>query len=142
MNPRNNIEQSGLTLPAPAEEHAVLPPASEVNLANPEQQKQALAPSMAVPAAAAAVPAVPVTPLTVAGATLAPSAPPSGSTTLVTTPPVADDTDLIEKEWVLKAKQIVNQTREDPYTQTKEMSRFKADYLKKRYNKEIKKNDE
>jgi hypothetical protein len=58
--------------------------------------------------------------------------------TNVTNPTVADDNDLIEKEWVEKAKQIVATTKDDPYIQNKEMSRFKADYLKKRYNKDIK----
>ncbi len=51
-------------------------------------------------------------------------------------PLVADDVDLIEKEWVEKAKQIVNQTKDDPHTQNKELNSFKADYIKKRYNKE------
>src|SRR5688572_5767855 len=51
-------------------------------------------------------------------------------------PAVADDHDLIEKEWVVKAKQIVASTREDPHAQSRELSRFKADYLKKRYNKD------
>ncbi len=53
-------------------------------------------------------------------------------------PAVADDNDLIEEEWVTKAKQIVAATREDPYTQTRELNKFKADYLKKRYNKDLK----
>lgn len=57
---------------------------------------------------------------------------------LAQTPPAADDADLIEKEWVQKAKQIVAATNQDPYAQNKEFSRFKADYLKKRYNKIIK----
>lgn len=56
----------------------------------------------------------------------------------LSTPPVADDLDLIEKEWVEKAKDIVHKTRSDPHTQNKEMNRFKADYMKKRYNKDIK----
>lgn len=51
---------------------------------------------------------------------------------------VADDTDLIEKEWVAKAKNIVMQTKNDPHQQTQKLSVVKADYLKKRYNKEIK----
>lgn len=54
------------------------------------------------------------------------------------TPAVADDIDLIEKEWVDKAKAIVNSTRNDPHSQNDEMNRFKADYMKKRYNKDIK----
>ena len=57
-------------------------------------------------------------------------------------PLIADDTDLIEKEWVDKAKQIVAQTSHDPYLQNKEINKVKADYLKKRYNKDVKLIDE
>ena len=53
-------------------------------------------------------------------------------------PAIADDNDLIEKEWVSKAKKIIEATREDPYAQSKEITEFKADYMKKRYNKNIK----
>ncbi len=53
------------------------------------------------------------------------------------TPPLADDADLIEKAWVEKAKALVEQTSHDPYAQNRELQKFKADYLKKRYNKEI-----
>lgn len=56
-------------------------------------------------------------------------------------PSIADDSDLIEKEWVIKAKQIVAATKSDPYRQNIEMSKMKADYLKKRYNKDIKVED-
>lgn len=55
-----------------------------------------------------------------------------------TNPQVASDDDVIEKEWVDKAKQIVSQTKDDPYIQEKEVSRLQADYLKKRYGKELK----
>lgn len=51
---------------------------------------------------------------------------------------VQDDGDLIEKEWVLKAKQIVDANREDPYKQSEELTVFRADYMQKRYNKSIK----
>jgi hypothetical protein len=53
-------------------------------------------------------------------------------------PAMADDTDLIEKEWVIKAKQIVEHTKTDPYEQSKQLNKIKAEYIKKRYNKEIK----
>lgn len=53
-------------------------------------------------------------------------------------PQIADDADLIEKEWVQKAKEIVARTRHDPYEQNKEVTRMKADYMKKRYNKDVK----
>jgi hypothetical protein len=49
-----------------------------------------------------------------------------------------NDSDLIEKAWVNKAKQIVEQTRDDPYKQSEELTIFKADYMKKQYDKSIK----
>lgn len=58
--------------------------------------------------------------------------------TLPVVPATADDGDLIEKEWVDKAKKIVESFREDPYRQSKELTLFKADYMQKRYNKTIK----
>lgn len=60
------------------------------------------------------------------------------STTNVVVPDVADDQDLIEKEWVSKAKQIVEKTRNDPYQQSQELTVFKSEYMQKRYNKSIK----
>ena len=56
---------------------------------------------------------------------------------LVPIPAEAADIDLIEKEWVLKAKQIVEKTSEDPFTQQEELSKMKAEYLKKRYKRNI-----
>ncbi len=53
-------------------------------------------------------------------------------------PVIADDVDVIEKEWVDKAKKIVSATKEDPYTQEREVSKLQADYLSKRYNKNLK----
>jgi len=49
----------------------------------------------------------------------------------------ADDADVIEKEWVTKAKLIVDSTRNNPNQQSSELSKFKAEYLKKRFNKEV-----
>lgn len=65
-----------------------------------------------------------------------------GATTSVPVPVLAtiDDGDLIEKEWVHKAKQIVERNRDDPYKQSEELTVFKADYIKKRYNKTVKLN--
>jgi|SRR3989344_4804409 len=61
-----------------------------------------------------------------------PSAPVSAS------PTMADDEDLIEKEWVDKAKQIVERNKNDPHAQNKEIGLYKAEYMKKRFNKDIK----
>lgn len=58
--------------------------------------------------------------------------------TIVANPALADDTDVIEKEWVEKAKTIVAKTKTDPHQQSLELTNFKHDYMKKRYGKEIK----
>lgn len=53
--------------------------------------------------------------------------------------PVDDDVaDDLDKEWINKAKLIVEQTKADPYIQSREMGKVKADYLRIRYNKHIK----
>jgi hypothetical protein len=53
-------------------------------------------------------------------------------------PAVARDGRRIEKEWVVKIKQIINATKNDPYMQSQGIKMSKADYIKKRYNKDIK----
>jgi hypothetical protein len=52
-------------------------------------------------------------------------------------PIIAKDDDLIEKEWVNKAKRIVNDTRDDPHKRDEEVNKLQVDYLKKRYGKEL-----
>jgi len=51
------------------------------------------------------------------------------------------DKDLIEKEWVNKAKAIVERTRDDPYKQSEDLTNLKADYMKREFNKTIKLNN-
>ncbi len=53
-------------------------------------------------------------------------------------PMAAEDRDEIEMQWVTKAKKIVEQTKSDPHLQERAVSRLQADYLKKRFNKDIK----
>ncbi len=75
--------------------------------------------------------------------------PPLGapSNVVLTTPTVTDsglsaaDTDLIEKEWIVKAKDIVAKTQDDPYHQKSEISKVKAEYIQKRFNKTLKTDD-
>lgn len=50
----------------------------------------------------------------------------------------ASDADIIEKEWVDRAKQVVNTTLNDPFKQQNMLNDVKADYMKKRFNKDIK----
>ena len=58
-------------------------------------------------------------------------------TTVSDTPSVAKDDDLIEKEWVDKAKKIVAGTRDNPYQREEEVNKLQIDYLKKRYGREL-----
>ena len=52
-------------------------------------------------------------------------------------PTLAADDDVIEKEWVDKAKKIIADTQSDPYKREKEIGKLQADYLRKRYGKEL-----
>ena len=53
------------------------------------------------------------------------------------TPLVAADEDLIEKEWVDKAKEIIDQTKDDPHARTQKVNELQRDYLQKRYGKVV-----
>lgn len=53
-----------------------------------------------------------------------------------------DDDDALDEEWVNKARDIVARTHNDPYLQSREISKIKAQYIKVRYNKDIKSNDD
>ena len=131
MNP--NTPQSSFELPAPQ-------PTGEGEINDqkieqaPSRPERASSPSGQPVASQPPSPQVPVQPQ----AATKPVTQPTQSTQ---NPIIADDNDLIEKEWVVKAKQIVSATRDDPHTQNREINRFKADYLKKRYNKDIKLED-
>lgn len=53
-------------------------------------------------------------------------------------PVFANDVDVIEKEWVNKAKQIIKETHDNPYEQEKAVEQLQIDYLKKRYGHDVK----
>jgi len=88
------------------------------------------------PAAAAAPPLIPLPPTP--GTPVADPLKDTGAVQLPASSKlsIADD-DLIEKEWVDKAKAIVEKTRGDPHKQSEELTVFKADYMHKRYNKSL-----
>lgn len=123
MNPQNNPTNptndpaQGLSLPAVDPDQTNRPPTEPILVAPPINPPS----DPSQPPAPAANPSAPAT-----------SAPQD-----VASPQIADDNDLIEKEWVEKAKQLVDKTKTDPYTQNKEINKFKASYIKKRYNKDI-----
>jgi hypothetical protein len=83
--------------------------------------------------------ATPVLPLPIMPAAPAPASPSvtSQSASQDGLPLVAADEDLIEKEWVDKAKKIIEVTKDDPYRREQEVGKLQADYLRKRYGKEL-----
>lgn len=72
-----------------------------------------------------------------------PPAPPpapadEAATAAVSAPDVADDVDVIEKEWVDRAKKIIAETKDDPHTQEEEFEKLQVEYHRKRYGRDIK----
>lgn len=124
----------------PAAEHLRQTGLAPLSLPLPPTPPTSSTPSSTTVPVPAAVPAGSTTPPTAA------ANPPSRTGNFTgppaTTPPLAaappDDQDLIEKEWVNKAKAIVDHTRNDPHKQAEELTLFRADYMKKRYDKHIK----
>jgi hypothetical protein len=137
MNPSSG---ESLNLPPPVTEQAPQPvPGHEANTPAPETGSRGAEKAAGTAQPTAAMPVAPSLPLPpVLPAAGQPTA--ANTTTKAAVPITADDTDLIEKEWVTKAKQIVERTRDDPHKQSEELTVFKADYLQKRYNKTIKVN--
>lgn len=66
------------------------------------------------------------------------SPPPPAEGPGVSAPQIADDVDLIEKEWVAKIQEIINKTHDDPYERARQVALLKNEYLEKRYQKTIK----
>lgn len=52
-------------------------------------------------------------------------------------PITASDDNLIEREWVDRAKKIVADTQNDPHQRENEVSKLQIDYIKKRYGREL-----
>jgi hypothetical protein len=71
----------------------------------------------------------------IAAPTVAPVMPGQTTTGSGATPIVAADEDVIEKEWVDKAKEIINATKDDPHERTAKVNDLQKDYLKKRFGK-------
>lgn len=135
MDPQHH-ESAGMQLPPPVEQAPGVPAEKQPGR-TPEQSQAAAAERAGASAPAQRPTTIPLpTPPQMAapasaGAPAAQNVPTAGLQ-------ASDDSDLIEKEWVNKAKQIVEKTRDDPYKQTEELTLVKVDYMKKRYNKTLK----
>lgn len=57
-------------------------------------------------------------------------------------PALADDVDVIEKEWVDKAEEVIAKTAGDPHAEEEAVEDLQIDYMKKRYGKDVKKSED
>ena len=57
-------------------------------------------------------------------------------------PAIAEDVDVIEKEWVDKAESIIEATKNDPFEEEEQVETLQLDYLDKRYNHKVDKPQE
>lgn len=127
-SPQFNPERAPAFTPSSPE---VLPAQNpETTSLTPERGEQL---SRATQAAVSAV-AAPTLPVPVAQPVTSDD---TASTVIVGTPAVAADDDLIEKEWVDKAKKIILETQNDPHGREEAVGQLQRDYLRKRYGKEI-----
>lgn len=135
MQPQNNEQHIGLEqLPMPpalnGERVPVLPaPEAGIETGAERREQTAEAHAAAADAAGIATGAAPVT----VDPIVAPSPAPVSTSPLI----AAADEDVIEKEWVDKAKQIVSATPDDPHSRSDQVSALQKEYLQKRFNKEL-----
>lgn len=136
MQPQNQENHGGLeqlpVQPSPIGERVPVLPSPEGGIETGAERREQAAEAQAAAADAAAVSQT-VAPITTPDPLSAGAPLPSN----VAHPLVAADQDVIEKEWVDKAKQIVSDTRDDPYERSNRVNELQRDYLQKRYGKQI-----
>jgi hypothetical protein len=132
MNPSNDNKAAGTPVSAAGKVPVIpLPPADST----PKTAASPPNPGETGQVPQAAMTTVPL-PLPAAGSPASPQANAAVNQTVGFQ--VADDKDVIEPEWVHKAKSIVRSTIDDPYKQSEDLTVLKADYMQKRYNKIVK----
>lgn len=130
MQPENNRAPVGpeqqFVAPAPNGERIPVLPTPEGGLETGAERVEQVAEASAAMADASFAAAQPIQ-----------SVDPAATATAVPNdhPAVAADEDVIEKEWVDKAKQIVTETQGDPHSRADRVNSLQKDYLQKRYGK-------
>lgn len=127
-------QRQGEFIPTPSVDSYEVPP----NFASPETEQHATPERVeqrsAVELAPPPVMPLPVMiPVTEAPAPTIDPVPPAG----VVNPIAANDDDDIEKEWVDRAKQVIIQTKDNPYAREKAIGELQRDYLMKRYGRQV-----
>lgn len=109
-------------------------PAPEAGIETGAERREQTAEAQAAAADAAGIASVAAPVVSVPAPEPTVSAPSSSSASPLI---AAVDEDVIEKEWVDKAKQIVAATADDPHARSDQVSALQKEYLEKRFNKEL-----
>lgn len=137
MEPRQQSPEQLPALPAQPEKLPALgelsPSVEAPRYSNNEALERRLAQQVEVASQVSAQP--PASSLPAPVAIPQPSQPQDSNST--TAPLVAGDEDLIEKEWVDKAKKIIAETKDDPHRREAEVSKLQIEYVRKRYGRII-----
>lgn len=133
MNPNSGGEQPGMAnfeVPQVPELGAEQPKAPETAKTAAESSPSDKPGKQALPVLQQPEP--PITPIQV---TVDDTQTPQSTSTSSSSMP--KETHIPEKEWVNRAKKIIAETHDDPHKQKHEISKVKAEYIKKRFNKTI-----
>ncbi|PIZ00405.1 hypothetical protein COY62_02705 [bacterium (Candidatus Howlettbacteria) CG_4_10_14_0_8_um_filter_40_9] len=132
------IEQKNLTVPTGEVEHAQPPEGAEVQetVVVPQEMPSQVSPPPTVPDST-----------NIQQPVQAPVVPIQNDPLSQTAAPVDDGLDaeegnIIEKPWVKKAEDIIDKNKDNPYEEEEKQEDLQIEYLKKRFGKEIKKEEE
>lgn len=99
-------------------------------------------PPQAAPQGSSVAKPAPMPDLSQVSGPAAPASAPAAAQPATGNPALANDVDVIEKEWVDKAEEVIAKTAGDPHAEEEAVEDLQIDYMKKRYNKDIKKSDD
>lgn len=134
MDPQFNREPA-LRLPQPMSEQAAWPSGGALPGHTERAPVQEMTPQPSQSAPMTSVPAMPALQQTSLPASSMPTASPLPTQQVATA--TADDVN-DERVWVERAKRIIEQTHADPFLESQEIGKFKAEYLKDVHAKNIK----
>lgn len=136
MNPPSLNQPAGFSLPPPYSELPVARPKSEAAIGSAGSARASA--EITRPASSAVPPTLLPLPPSFATNAAGHGTGAVAPTTLTTGAGTTQSEDLIEKEYVDRAKAIVEKTQNDPYRQSKELNFLRADFMKTNYQKQIK----
>ncbi len=134
MEPQNQAVPNPNVAPRPEVSAGV-----EAGISPQEMQPQPPVTETAAPVQASSV-ATPAVPAVDPDDIVQPPVAPAGVLAAPATsqlPAVASDVDVLEKEWVDHAQEIIKKTQDDPYREEEAVESLQRDYLKKRYGHDV-----